>query len=184
MLPCYYGSNTLNLRATWRQLLWATRRLVSEAAQQCLSQIRAQSVNRDPVCVCKMCLFLSFFSPQDDTDRVWPSGVQRAAALPGLRLAEDKARGQPADPPRPCMSHKLPLFALRSCRASPHSHSLPLSSVSSRCQRSLWWRVWWTASPRSLWTRGWRLWTSSWSELRTTQFCLLTHILMPSWLPR
>lgn len=35
----------------------------------------------------------------DDADRVRPARVLRAAALPGLRLAEDEAGGEPADTP-------------------------------------------------------------------------------------
>lgn len=50
----------------------------------------------------------------DVTDRVQPAGVQRAAALPGLRLAEDQVGGQPANSPHPRRLNRPQLILLSS----------------------------------------------------------------------
>ena len=69
---------------------------------------------------------------------------------------------------------KRSIYRLRS--DSPLPSSSQSLFISSRCQRSSWWRAWSIVSRRSLWRRGWKLWTSSWSGLPTTLSSPSTHI--------
>lgn len=71
-------------------------------------------------CVCALESSGFVYFPTDVADRVWPAGVLRAAALPGLWLAEDQVGGQSADPPHPRRSpepryHLQPCFSYKKC---------------------------------------------------------------------